>query len=231
MADQRETALIVGAGAGLSASFARLCAAQGMVVILAARDIRKLDTLVAETGAHPVACDATDPAAVARLFEAVDAQTQQLDLVLYNASGRYREKIEAIDPRRLEEAIRATAFGAFLVAQQAAIRMQKQGRGTILLTGATASLKGMPGSTAFAMGKFALRGMAQSFARELAPQNIHVAHAIIDGGIASAGARPNEGDDRWLDPDAIAAEYMHLHRQHRSAWTWEVELRPWVEKF
>lgn len=231
MADQRETALIVGAGAGLSASFARLCAAQGMGVILAARDIRKLDALVAETGAHPVACDATDSAAVARLFEAVDAQTPQLDLVLYNASGRYREKIEAIDPRRLEEAIRATAFGAFLVAQQAAIRMQKQGRGTILLTGATASLKGMPGSTAFAMGKFTLRGMAQSFARELAPQNIHVAHAIIDGGIASAAARPNEGDDRWLDPDAIAAEYMHLHRQHRSAWTWEIELRPWVEKF
>lgn len=231
MGDQRETALIVGAGAGLSASFARLCAAQGMGVILAARDIRKLDALVAETGAHPVACDATDSAAVARLFEAVDAQTPQLDLVLHNASGRYREKIEAIDPRRLEEAIRATAFGAFLVAQQAAIRMQKQRRGTILLTGATASLKGMPGSTAFAMGKFALRGMAQSFARELAPQNIHVAHAIIDGGIGSAAARPNEGDDRWLDPDAIAAEYMHLHRQHRSAWTWEIEIRPWVEKF
>lgn len=231
MVDGKETALIVGAGAGLSASFARLCAAQGMGVILAARDIRKLDALVAETGAHAVACDATDPADVGRLFEAVDTQAQQLDLVLYNASGRYREKIEAIDPRRLEGAVRATALGAFLIAQQAAIRMQSQGRGTILLTGATASRKGMPGSTAFAMGKFALRGMAQCFARELAPQNIHVAHAIIDGGIASASVRPDEGDDRWLDPDAIAAEYMHLHRQHRSAWTWEVELRPWVETF
>ena len=224
-----QTALIVGAGPGLSASLARACAAEGFTVTLAARDTAKLETLARETGAKAVACDATDPAAVAQLFEAVDKSSPRLDLVLYNASGRYREKIETIDPARLAQSMQVTAFGAFLVAQQAAIRMLKQGSGTILLTGATASVKGMPGSTAFAMGKFALRGMAQCFARELAPHNIHVAHAIIDGGIASS--RPKSDDDRWLDPDAIAAEYLRLHRQPRSAWTWEIELRPWLETF
>ena len=231
MAGQRDIALIVGAGAGVSASLARLCAAEGMQVVLAARNTDKLEALVRETGALAVPCDATKPADVDRLFVEVDRQEGALALLLYNASGRYRETIEAIDPRRLEEAVRITALGGFLVAQQAAIRMQKQGRGTILLTGATASVKGLPGSTAFAMGKFALRGMAQCFARELAPQNIHVVHAVIDGGIASASTRPDDEADRWLDPDAIAAEYLHLHRQHRSAWTWEIELRPWVEKF
>lgn len=228
----QDIALIVGAGPGVSASFARLCAREGMRVVLAARTPSKLDDLARETGAVAVACDATNTDDVARLYAEVDGAGLPLGLVLYNASGRYRDRIEALDPRRLEEAVRVTALGGFLVAQQAAIRMQKQGRGTILLTGATASVKGMPGSTAFAMGKFALRGMAQCFARELAPQNIHVAHAIIDGGIASSRTKADDdGPDRWLDPDAIAAEYLHLHRQHRSAWTWEVELRPWVEKF
>ena len=228
----QETVLIVGAGPGVSASLARLCAAQGLRVVLAARDIAKLATLCGEIGATAVVCDATSAADVARLFDTVAAQNPTLDLVLYNASGRYRAKVEDIDPARLEEAIRVTALGGFLVAQQAARRMLAQGHGTILLTGATASVKGMPQSTAFAMGKFALRGMAQSLARELAPQNIHVAHAIIDGGIAgSAGRADQDGQDRWLDPDAIAAEYLHLHRQHRSAWTWEIELRPWVETF
>ena len=224
-----ETALIVGAGPGLSASLARACSAEGFTVLLAARDTAKLDTLTRETGARAIACDATDPADVDRLFDAVDKTSARLDLVLYNASGRYRDTIEKLDPARLAQSVQVTAFGAFLVAQQAAIRMQKQGSGTILLTGATASVKGMPGSTAFAMGKFALRGMAQCFARELAPQNIHVAHAIIDGGIASS--RPTADDDRWLDPDAIAAEYLRLHRQPRNAWTWELELRPWLETF
>lgn len=227
----RETVVIVGAGPGLSASFARLCAAEGMRVVLAARNVDKLRRVADEIGAETMACDATDASAVHRLFATVERDSPSLDIVLYNASGRYRERIEAIEPARLEEALRVSAFGGFLVAQQAAIRMLKQGRGTILLTGATASVKGMPGSTPFAMGKFALRGMAQSFARELAPQNIHVVHAVIDGGIASVTRTDEDGEDRWLDPAAIAAEYLHLHRQPRSAWTWEIELRPWVEKF
>ena len=155
------------------------------------------------------------------------------DLVVYNASGRYRAAVEDIDPEKLEEALKITAVGGFLVAQAAAVRMLARGNGTILLTGATASVKGLPGSTPFAMGKFALRGMAQSMARELAPKNIHVAHFIIDGGIASSRPEADVAshEDKWLDPDAIAKEYLHIHRQHRSAWTWEVELRPWVEKF
>ncbi|CAE6770533.1 Sulfoquinovose 1-dehydrogenase [Paraburkholderia nemoris] len=228
-----ETVLIVGAGKGLSASLARLFAAEGMQVALAARDTSKLTELVDETGALPVRCDASQPDDVSALFDRVEDAFGAPDLVVYNASGRYRAAVEDIDPEKLEEALKITAVGGFLVAQAAAVRMLARGSGTILLTGATASVKGLPGSTPFAMGKFALRGMAQSMARELAPKNIHVAHFIIDGGIASSRPEADVAshEDKWLDPDAIAKEYLHIHRQHRSAWTWEVELRPWVEKF
>ncbi|MFM0669747.1 SDR family NAD(P)-dependent oxidoreductase [Paraburkholderia sediminicola] len=228
-----ETALIVGAGKGLSASLARLFSAEGMQVALAARDTSKLTDLVDETGALPVSCDASQADQVTALFERVEKAFGVPDLVVYNASGRYRAPVETIEPQKLEDAFKVTAFGGFLVAQAAAVRMLARGHGTVLLTGATASVKGLPGSTPFAMGKFALRGMAQSMARELAPKNIHVAHFVIDGGIASSARGPEDGDadDKWLDPDAIAREYLHIHRQHRSAWTWEVELRPWVERF
>ncbi|WP_341313543.1 SDR family NAD(P)-dependent oxidoreductase [Paraburkholderia sp. IMGN_8] len=228
-----ETALIVGAGKGLSASLARLFAAEGMHVALAARDTSKLTDLVDETGALALNCDASRPDDVKALFDRVEDSFGVPDLVVYNASGRYRAAVEDIDAEKLEDALKVTAVGGFLVAQAAAVRMLARGNGTILLTGATASVKGLPGSTPFAMGKFALRGMAQCMARELAPKNIHVAHFVIDGGIASSRAQPDDGstDDKWLDPDAIAQEYLHIHRQHRSAWTWEVELRPWVEKF
>lgn len=228
-----ETALIVGAGKGLSASLARLLAAEGMQVALAARDVSKLADLVDETGALPVKCDASQPEQVEALFERVEHAFGAPDVVVYNASGRYRAAIEDIEPEKLEDAFRVTAFGGFLVAQAAAVRMLARGNGSILLTGATASVKGLPGSTPFAMGKFALRGLAQCMARELAPKNIHVAHFVLDGGIASSVAQSDENskEDKWLDPDAIAREYLHVHRQHRSAWTWEIELRPWVERF
>ncbi|RDK02019.1 SDR family NAD(P)-dependent oxidoreductase [Paraburkholderia lacunae] len=228
-----ETALIVGAGKGLSASLARLFAAEGMQVALAARDTSKLADLVDETGALALSCNASQADEVDALFEKVEQAFGAPDLVVYNASGRYRAAVEDIDAEKLEDALKVTAVGGFLVAQAAAVRMLARGNGTILLTGATASVKGLPGSTPFAMGKFALRGMAQCMARELAPRNIHVAHFVIDGGIASSWAQPDDGstDDKWLDPDAIAQEYLHIHRQQRSAWTWEVELRPWVEKF
>jgi len=228
-----ETALIVGAGKGLSASLARLFAAEGMHVALAARDTSKLTDLGDETGALALNCDASRPDDVKALFDRVEDAFGAPDLVVYNASGRYRAAVEGIEAEKLEDALKVTAIGGFLVAQAAAVRMLARGNGTILLTGATASVKGLPGSTPFAMGKFALRGMAQCMARELAPKNIHVAHFVIDGGIASSRAQPADGstDDKWLDPDAIAQEYLHIHRQHRSAWTWEVELRPWLEKF
>ncbi|WP_044561749.1 SDR family NAD(P)-dependent oxidoreductase [Azospirillum sp. B4] len=226
-------ALIVGAGKGISASLARLLTTGGYRVALAARNTDKLAALVAETGAKAYATDAAEPEAVARLFRQVDADLGMPELVVFNASARTRGAVQDLDPTQVLDSLRVSAFAGFLVAQAAAVRMRALGRGSILLTGATASVKGLAGSTPFAMGKFALRGMAQSLARELAPQNIHVAHFIIDGGVASSWSKPGEDgpEDKWLDPDAIAREYLHVHTQHRSAWTWEVELRPWVEKF
>src|ERR1700722_18703408 len=228
-----ERVVIVGAGAGLSAALARKCAAEGMQVFLAARDTQKLAGLVKETGATAIACDATKTEDVETLFAAVDTAGGSLDLVVYNASGRARGPIVELDPAAVEQAIKVTAFGGFLVAQQAALRMTKQGHGTILFTGASAAVKGYPRSSSFAMGKFALRGLAQSLARELQPQNIHVGHIVIDGGIAKDGdPRANDrGPDALLSPDAIADPYLALHRQPRSAWAWEIELRPWRENF
>ena len=228
-----ERAVIVGAGSGLSAALARKCAAEGMQVFLAARDTQKLAGLVKETGATAIACDATKVEDVEKLFAAVDAAGGGLDLVVYNASGRARGPIVDLDPAAVEQAVKVTAFGGFLVAQQAARRMVKQGHGTILLTGASAAVKGYPNSSSFAMGKFALRGLAQSLARELQPKNVHVGHIVIDGGIAKeSDPRANErGPDGLLDPNAIAETYLSLHRQPRSAWAWEIELRPWIETF
>jgi NAD(P)-dependent dehydrogenase (short-subunit alcohol dehydrogenase family) len=225
-------ALIVGVGTGLSAALARLLARHGISVALAARSIEKLDELCAETGARAFACDASQAEHVASLFSEVDAAIGPPDIVVYNASGRVRGPIETLDPARVAAALNISAFGGFLVGQQAARRMLPQHHGAILFTGASASIKGYPQSASFAMGKFALRGLAQSMARELAPQGIHVAHIVIDGGIASA-ARPVPPDapDSLLDPDAIAEAYWQVLQQGRSAWSWEIDLRPWVERF
>jgi len=226
------TALIVGAGAGLSASLARVLAKDGIKVALAARTIGDLDTLAKQTGARAFACDATERPQVEKLFADVDASLGAPDIVIYNASFRTRGPFVELDPLDVEKALAVTAYGAFLVAQQAARRMLPKKHGAILLTGASAGVKGYPQSAPFAMGKFALRGLAQSMARELSPQGIHVAHVVVDGGIRSA-RRPDsaESPDSTLDPDAIADTYIHLIHQPRSAWAWEIELRPWVEKF
>lgn len=226
------TALIVGAGAGISASVARQLAAAGLKVGLAARNVDKLSALAAETGAETFAVEASDPASVARLFEEAEARLGVPEVVLYNASGRTRGPIAELDPEEVRRAIEVSAYGAFLVVQQAARRLLPRGSGAILLTGASASVKGFALSAAFAIGKFGLRGLAQSAARELAPQGIHVAHFVIDGGVRSP-VRPDPADrpDSTLDPDAIAETYLAVLRQPRSAWTWEVELRPWVETF
>jgi NAD(P)-dependent dehydrogenase (short-subunit alcohol dehydrogenase family) len=227
-----EIALIVGAGAGLSASLARLFSREGMHVAVAARNIEKLATLCQETGAQSFACDAVNPAQVARLFEEVESDIGVPDVVVYNASGRLRGSLVELVPEEVEHALAVSAFGGFLVAQQAVRRMLRKGNGAILLTGASASVKGYAQSAPFAMGKFALRGLAQSMARELAPQGIHVAHFVIDGAIRNPGRiEAPDKPDSMLDPDAIAATYLHVLRQPRSAWTWEIELRPWVERF
>jgi len=221
--------LIVGAGSGISASLARSLSRAGLRVGLAARNVKKLATLAAEAKAQTFAVDASDPAAVARLFEDADLKLGEIDVVIYNASTRARGPIVELDPEDVRRSIEVSAFGGFLVTQQAARRMTPRGHGAILLTGASASLKGFALSAAFAMGKFALRGLAQSAARELGPKGIHVAHFVIDGGVRSA-SRPDEGD-RTLDPDGIAQTYLDVLRQPRNAWSMEVELRPWVETF
>jgi NAD(P)-dependent dehydrogenase (short-subunit alcohol dehydrogenase family) len=225
-------ALIVGAGPGISASLARQLTRAGLAVALAARNVDKLGPLATETGALAFAADAADPASVQDLFATVDAQIGPPDVVIYNASGRLRGPLVDLDPSAVRSAIEVTAFGAFLVVQQAARRMVPAGRGAILLTGATAGLKGFSGSATFAMGKFALRGLAQSAARELGPKGIHVAHIVVDGGVRSA-SRPDPADkaDSTLSPEGVAGAYLALLRQPRDAWTFELDLRPWVETF
>jgi NAD(P)-dependent dehydrogenase (short-subunit alcohol dehydrogenase family) len=233
MTDARfTTALIVGAGSGLSAALARALAKDGIKVALAARSTDDLEPLVKETGARAFACDASVRAQVDKLFADVDSALGAPDIVIYNASFRTRGPFVDLDPAEVEKALAVTAYGAFLVAQQAVRRMLPKGHGAILFTGASAGMKGFAQSAPFAMGKFALRGLAQSMARELSPQGIHVAHMVIDGGIKSPRrAEPADKPASLLDPDAIAASYLHVIHQPRSAWSAEVELRPWVEKF
>ena len=235
MSNKYSTALIVGAGEGISASLARLLAKNGIKVAVAARNVEKLAALTQETGGAAFAVDAGDAALVKQLFVDVAAKIGEPDIVVYNASGRVRGTFVALDPAEVAETLRISAFGGFLVGQEAARRLLARDvpdRGAILFTGASASIKGYPRSAPFAMGKFALRGLAQSMARELAPQGIHVAHFVIDGGVRSAArTEPADRPDSMLDPDAIAETYWQILQQPRNAWTWEVELRPWVENF
>ena len=223
-----ESVLIVGAGVGLSASIARKCFDSGMHVTLVARNIEKIKQIAKETKAAVFACDASEPDQVKELFKLQDGFGRSLDLVVYNPSARVRGPIHELDIKQTKKALEITSFGAFLVAQQASQRMLQQGHGSIFFTGASAGVKGFANSSVFAMGKFGLRGLAQALARELHPKNIHIGHFIIDGGITSV---PEGGNDNYLNADSIADTYLQFHRQNRSAWSWEVELRPWVETF
>jgi NAD(P)-dependent dehydrogenase (short-subunit alcohol dehydrogenase family) len=226
------TALIVGVGGGLSASVARSFAKAGMKIALAARRAADLAALAKEVGGEAFACDATKRGDIVRLFGEVERAYGAPDVVVYNASYRTRGAFIELDPAEVEKTLAVSVFGGFLVAQEAAKRMLPHKHGAILFTGASASVKGYAQSAPFAMGKFALRGLAQSMARELSPQGIHVAHIVIDGGIRSASrADPPDKPDSMLDPDAIAQTYLDLLQQRRSAWAWEIELRPWVERF
>ena len=228
-----KTALIVGAGEGLSASLARLFAREGISVALAARKIEKLGALCTETGARAFACNATEPDEVERLFGLVEREIGTPDIVVYNASGRARGAFTDLVPADVAQAIAVSApLAAFWWRSRRQQRMLPNKHGAILFTGAPPASRAIAQSAPFAMGKFALRGLAQSMARELSPQGIHVAHFVIDGGIRSAArAEPADRPDSMLDPDAIALSYWNVLQQPRSAWTWEVELRPWVEKF
>jgi NAD(P)-dependent dehydrogenase (short-subunit alcohol dehydrogenase family) len=225
-------ALIVGVGPGLSASLARRCAKEGMSVALAART--DPSALASELGGRGYQCDVSDAASVRALFDAVQADLGVPDLVVFNPSMRVPGPVADIDPATVRDALMISCYGGFLVGQAAAQAMEPRGSGAIFYTGATASVKGYATSAAFAMGKFGLRGLAQSMTRELAPKGIHVAHFIIDGIIArydgDRGRGPRE-DDSLLDPDSIADTYWQVYQQHRSAWTWELEVRPWSEKF
>lgn len=230
MTDPRyKTALIVGAGQGLGASLARLFARSGLAVALAARHPDRLAAVCAETGARSFACDAQDQTQVDALFQQVEQRIASPDVVVYNASARARGPLVDLDARDVHRTLMVGAFAAFLVGQRAARAMLERGFGAILFTGASASVKGYSESAPFAMGKFAQRGLAQSMARELAPKGIHVAHFVVDGAIRPPGS--SDPGDAMVDPDAIAATYLDVLRQPRSAWTWEVELRPWVERF
>ena len=221
-----EKVLIVGAGTGLSASIAQLCSSEGMEVALAARNIDKLVSLKKEINAKTFKCDASDINEVSSLFRELDQSFGIPNLVIYNPSSRIRGAIGDLDPKETQEAINITCFGGFLVAQEASKRMLKNKKGSIFFTGASASIKGFANSSVFAMGKFGLRGLAQSLARELHPQNIHIGHFIIDGGIGKSST-----GYKLINPDSIANTYLEVHKQDSSAWTWEVELRTNKETF
>ena len=249
---ENEVALIVGGGPGISASCARLFSREGMRVAMAARTPGKqvLLDLAEEFGVKNYACDAADADAVSALFEAVTEDLGTPRLVVHNIDGRmrdiFRKRITEADPVLAREVLTNSAYSAFLVGQQAARRMVaaepagvQEHRGTILFTNASAASKGYPRSGAFAMACQAKSGLAESMARELMPEGIHVAQVPID---AAIGWRQPDGtrqhrmagtsqDDNMADPDRIAETYLHLHRQHRSTWAFEVVLRPWVENW
>ena len=225
--NMNESVLIVGVGSGLSASLARLCASKDMKVALAARNIDKLHDLKEEINAQTYKCDSSDIESVSNLFKETDKTIGIPNLVIYNPSVRLKGSITELDPKQTQEAINVTCFGAFLVAQEASKRMLKRKSGSIFFTGASASIKGFANSSVFAMGKFGLRGLAQSLARELHPKNIHIGHFIIDGGIG----RQSIGNYEMINPDSIAKTYLQFHNQDKSVWSWEIELRTWIEKF
>lgn len=227
-----KVALIVGAGPGLGASLARTFAQAGYDVAVASRHAAGLEPLCSETGARHFVCDVSDAQSVQDLFRQLDAELGVPDLVVYNAGAYTRGPIANLDLNAVRSTLSVNGWGALVVAQEAAQRMIPRGSGTMLFTGASAGIKGFAQSAPFAMGKFALRGLCQSLCRELAPQNIHVVHVVIDGVILRPErGKPYDDPETTLHPDQIARTYLELSRQHKSAWTYEIELRPHVETF
>ena len=223
--------LIIGVGGGLSASLARIFKANRFTIGLVSRNIKKIQALGIEVSGELFQCDVSSASEVQRVFNEVDMRIGALDLVIYNPSKRTSGSIVDLDIHDVKSAMDTNCYGGFLVAQQAAKRMLKRGSGAIFFTGASASVKGFPNSSVFAMGKFGLRGLEQSLARELHPKNIHIGHFIIDGSIARCSEPKEKGLQNNLDPDEIAKSYLHFFMQNKNCWSWELELRPWLEKF
>lgn len=251
MARSKDVALIIGGGPGISASCARLFAAEGMEVAMAARrpDKAVLKKLESDHGVRLYACDAAEASDVAELFASVTNDLGTPRLVVHNIDGRmkdiFRKEITEADPDLVLQTVKNSAFSAFLTGQQAAKAMlatepdETGRRGTIIFTNASAAFKGYPKSGAFALASHGKSGLAQSMARELMPQGIHVAHVPIDAAIGwtqEDGTRAHwlageAVDDNMADPDQIARTYLHLHNQHKSTWAYEVILRPWTENW
>jgi NAD(P)-dependent dehydrogenase (short-subunit alcohol dehydrogenase family) len=239
------TAIVVGVGSeqGLGAAIARRFAAEGHRVIVSGRTKEKLAQVVGAIVDHggkaeAFAADATIESDVAALFDFAEGSGHIVDLVVFNAGNNVRHDFRTMPAELFEQTWRVATFGGFLVGREAARRLTPLGKGTIIFTGATASLRGKPPFTAFASAKAGLRSLAQSMAREFGPLGIHVAHVVIDGGIdgeklnsAAPQLRIERGADGLLNIDAIAEAYWHLHGQHRSAWTHELDLRPFKERF
>jgi NAD(P)-dependent dehydrogenase (short-subunit alcohol dehydrogenase family) len=223
---QDRVALIVGAGPGISASFAEALVAEGYAVALASRSLEKLQPLAAAVGARPYPVDAGSPHSLVKLFEDVDRDLGPPEVVLFNPSARVRGDLVSLDLQAAATAFNTTALGALVTAQEAARRMLPKRRGNLFFTGATAGVKGFARSSVFAMGKFAVRGLAQSLARELGPAGIHVAHFVIDGAVVQGSRDPDA-----FTPHAIARSYMAILAQPPGAWTWEIELRSSTESF
>jgi NAD(P)-dependent dehydrogenase (short-subunit alcohol dehydrogenase family) len=222
----KRVALIVGAGPGISAAFGEALVAEGYQVALASRNLEKLKPLAAKNGAVAFETDASSPQSLIKLFGEVDRSLGEPEVVLFNPSARVRGDLLTLDIEAASAAVQTTAVGGLVTAQEAARRMLPKGRGSIFFTGATAGIKGFARSSAFAMGKFAVRGLAQSLARELGPQGIHVVHFVIDGGVVQGSE-----DLGVLSPRAIARSYMAALAQPSGAWSWELELRSHTEPF
>lgn len=223
----QKAVLIVGAGSGLSASLARVFNSKGMKIVLAARNIDKLDSLKKEIDALVFKCDSTENKSVQNLFLQTDSIIGTPEIVIYNPSLRIVKPFIEYDPDEMLQSVKVNCYGAFLVAHESVKRMLKIGKGNIFFTGSSASVKGFAKSASFAMGKFGLRGLAQSLARELHPQNIHIGHFVIDGGI---GKEP-VGNYQMIHPDEIAKQYLNFYLQDKKAWSWEIEIRTNTEKF
>lgn len=240
---ERKAAIIIGAGAGLGASLAKGFAKDGYAVCAVRRTKEKLEPLVAEIeagggAAHAYGADASSEEAIEALFDAVEKEVGPVELVVFNADGFKKKSITETTADEYRKTWENAAFAGFLTGRAAARRMIPRERGTILFTGATASKRGASGFAAFASAKFALKATAQAMARELGPKGIHVAHIVIDGVIATPSTREwiddvetKEDEDELLDTDAIAQAYRDLAAQHRSAWTFELDLRPWTEEW